>query len=529
MNESGIPEGDGVQRSRLGRVLGWLVPTTVLVAAVCVASSVTAATQTTVTIDFSTAPQCGQLKSLPLDFYEARGIVFTGNFTRCAEYPIFGRSALHVLEGSGDAPGGLGIEGLHARFTTPVVALSMQALPALSGTAEYTLTAFDDAGGVAATTSKTVTQDPGDPADQGVGYFTIELGAITTPATSFVLTSRFIRSSLGPPICAAGPGTFCFEFAVSPITFVAVGAPPPVEPARIENGSFEAGIAPWVLRHDLGATVALDSTTHTDGAYSARVDSSVADPASPHRTQLRQEHHRLRAGRTYTLVFWAKASAARPIVAKLQSSVSPYKSYLTQTINLTTQWQRFAVSYFATVSDANAFAGFNLAQTAGTVWLDDIRMSDTNVLQNGSFELRLTHWTLRRDLGATVALDNRPGQHKEGSLASSARVDSTVADPAFPHRTQLRQENVTLRAGKTYALAFWVKASAVRPIVVKLQSPVSPYASYFTRTINLTTQWQQFTLVHTAAVADANAFVGFNLAQSTGQVWIDQVSLAELP
>jgi hypothetical protein len=72
----------------------------------------------------------------------------------------------------------------------------VEVAPEFGGTGEYTLTAFDSGGQVVATKSVTRTEDPGDPADQGFGYFTIDLGPLPGPARSFILTNRFIRSSL---------------------------------------------------------------------------------------------------------------------------------------------------------------------------------------------------------------------------------------------------------------------------------------------------------------------------------------------
>ena len=47
-----------------------------------------------------------------------------------------------------------------------------------------------------------VTQDEGDPANQGFGYFPIDLGRLSRAAVSFTLRLRFIRSSYGTPECS---------------------------------------------------------------------------------------------------------------------------------------------------------------------------------------------------------------------------------------------------------------------------------------------------------------------------------------
>jgi hypothetical protein len=159
------------------------------------------------TIDFSTAPSASLL---PKDFYRAQGIVFNEEyfvgFIQGDEALVSGSTA------NGDAA------QIGATFTAPVTALSVEVAPAFGGTAEYTLTAFDSGGHAVATKSVTRTEDPGDPADQGFGYFPIDLGPLSDSARSFTLTNRFIRSSTGTPICEGG-GLACFSFGVSTITY----------------------------------------------------------------------------------------------------------------------------------------------------------------------------------------------------------------------------------------------------------------------------------------------------------------------
>ena len=154
------------------------------------------------TIDFSTAPQAPE--PFPKDFYAQQGIVFTeasnvGN--------IQGDEAL------GGAPTVAGV------FTAPIIRLSLEAAPAFQGTAEYTLTAFDRAGLVVDSRAVVVTEDEGDPAHQGFGYFTVDLGTLPRPATSFTFRSRFLRSSFGTPDCGGEPVERCFSYGVRSITF----------------------------------------------------------------------------------------------------------------------------------------------------------------------------------------------------------------------------------------------------------------------------------------------------------------------
>ncbi len=83
---------------------------------------------------------------------------------------------------------------------------------------------------------------------------------------------------------------------------------------------------------------------------------------------------------------------------------------------------------------------------------------------------------------------------------------------------------ISLSAGQGYQVTFLAKASQSRTIDAILQMQASPYTLYANQTFSLTTSWQQFTYSATPG-ASATAFAGFNLAGSTGTVWIDTVSL----
>jgi hypothetical protein len=190
----------------------------VAVVATALVSATNAQPAKAVTIDFSTAPQFPE--PFPKDFYAEQGIVFTEG------------SNVGVIQGD-EALGGA--PTIAAFFTTPITSLSLEAAPAFQGTAEYTLTAFDQTGQAVASTATVVTQDLGDPADQGSGYFTVDLGTLPRAATSFTFRSRFIRSSFGTPNCGDEPVDRCFSYGVRTITFTA--APPlPTNRDQCRNG-----------------------------------------------------------------------------------------------------------------------------------------------------------------------------------------------------------------------------------------------------------------------------------------------------
>lgn len=145
-----------------------------------------------VTIDFSSF---GAGEFFQPDFYRSDGILFPPEqcgTEGCGPWFIGfvqGDAALTL----GDNP--LKDAPLTARLTRPISSLSVRVAPSLQGTATYVLSAFAASGRLLATTSVTVTQDFGDPANTGFGYFTVSLTNLPRPAKSFRLINVFVRST----------------------------------------------------------------------------------------------------------------------------------------------------------------------------------------------------------------------------------------------------------------------------------------------------------------------------------------------
>lgn len=148
---------------------------------------------------------------------------------------------------------------------------------------------------------------------------------------------------------------------------------------EVRNGSFEVtGLLPWFsswsFRNDLAATLTQDTATSTSGAASLRVALPTGSPASPWAVQVRQSPFGLTATASYTLSFWAKASAPRPVTILLQGSLTPWPVYVTRTASLTTGWVNYVYVFAAPASDTKAMVAINLAAAAGTVWVDDVSL-----------------------------------------------------------------------------------------------------------------------------------------------------------
>lgn len=154
--------------------------------------------------------------------------------------------------------------------------------------------------------------------------------------------------------------------------------PPTVGANLVINNSFENSgttwLAPW--KFDVWGTargtIARDTTTKSDGAVSAKSAISKASANAIYQAQLYQSGILITANTSYTVSFSAKASSVRNIGVVLQQFGSPYTLYWQKTTALTTTWQKFSYTATPTVSDNNAFLGFNLASKTGNVWIDDV-------------------------------------------------------------------------------------------------------------------------------------------------------------
>lgn len=148
-----------------------------------------ASADTTRVIDFST--HGGGL--LDSRFYKSDGVVFTPGFVGYVQ----GDDAL--------------IGPIAGKFSPKATSVSVRIAPGYQGTATYTLTTYDSARHVVAAASVTVTQDTGDPANSGWGYFTLGLPSLPSNAASFEVTNTFVRSSY--------PHVTEIAFGVSSVTF----------------------------------------------------------------------------------------------------------------------------------------------------------------------------------------------------------------------------------------------------------------------------------------------------------------------
>jgi hypothetical protein len=144
----------------------------------------------------------------------------------------------------------------------------------------------------------------------------------------------------------------------------------------IQNGSFEDGVAPWLINvRTGGGSIFLDSSTSFDGAYSAQIHVDEASADGSWITQLQQVGLALTAGQAVTVGFSAKAEAPRPIDWVLQRNSPPWTTYGGTMIPLGTDWTKYSFTVTPDESPPDAFFAINLADAAGHVWVDTVSVT----------------------------------------------------------------------------------------------------------------------------------------------------------
>jgi hypothetical protein len=147
-------------------------------------------------------------------------------------------------------------------------------------------------------------------------------------------------------------------------------------PNLIQGGSFEntGTLAPWYFtaNYPAAGNATIDKTTYSSGHASARINVTRADSRNGWNAQFGQSDVAFQKGHTYTITFAAKASANRTGQLDIQLDARPWTEYLKQNFTLSTNWQQYSYTFTPSTNITNAEVNFNLGQSKGTVWVDNV-------------------------------------------------------------------------------------------------------------------------------------------------------------
>ncbi len=141
------------------------------------------------------------------------------------------------------------------------------------------------------------------------------------------------------------------------------------------------------------------------------------------------------------------------------------------------------------------------------------------LISNGKFEQGTTDWSLYRRAGVSAALTiDNAGPHAELAIAD--------AGSSYWHLS-LQQSGVELEAGKTYLVKFAAKAETNRQMRVYITNQNGSQYHYYAQAIG--TSWNGYEYQFTMNEAsDMNSKVSFGFGKEEADVYIDNISIAEL-
>jgi beta-glucanase (GH16 family) len=176
----------------------------------------------------------------------------------------------------------------------------------------------------------------------------------------------------------------------------------------------------------------------------------------------------------------------------------------------------------------------NFANTSGIV---SVLMTDTcmqsatavanitvtpNLWSNFNFEQNYMYWDTRPAYNPAVDFNIATTNVAEGLKAACVQVNTAGANP---WDIQLSKTNLNLTNGTNYTLSFKAKADANKTIPVSFIRSDN-YATIAGRTINLTTNWQTYSMNFTPTLTVANAMFNLDVAGSTGTYCFDDFLFA---
>ena len=148
----------------------------------------------------------------------------------------------------------------------------------------------------------------------------------------------------------------------------------------IENHSFEEDQAAWGLEDGACCgrgglyTMEIDKKNPQHGKQSLKVIGHKATGTDWH-AKVRQKDMSMKAGETYTVIFWARAEKPRQVSLSVQMQHAPWTFYQGGVINLLGQeWEEYHITFNATHDvERDMWVGLAIAQSDTDFWIDNFR------------------------------------------------------------------------------------------------------------------------------------------------------------
>ncbi len=149
---------------------------------------------------------------------------------------------------------------------------------------------------------------------------------------------------------------------------------------------------------------------------------------------------------------------------------------------------------------------------------------------NGGFEAAISDpWRLlvNEPAGNSATLSRDITDKAVG--VASARIDVTAASGVDYH-IKLAQDNHSLEQGVIYDVSFWAKSDTPRTITLGAQKDSPDWRAYgLRRHVSIDTDWKKYTVPFEANETTHDARIQFLVGETTGTVWLDDVSMVVRP
>ncbi|MDE0634375.1 MAG: carbohydrate binding domain-containing protein [Candidatus Poribacteria bacterium] len=148
----------------------------------------------------------------------------------------------------------------------------------------------------------------------------------------------------------------------------------------LENHSFEDDLAAWELEDgtccDRGGEykMEIDRKNPQHGNKCLKVIGIKATGTNWH-AKVKQRNVSMKAGETYTVIFWARSEKPRQVSLNIQEQQDPWTFWQGGDINLTgPEWAEYFVTFTAKETVArNMWVGLSIAQSDVDFWIDNFR------------------------------------------------------------------------------------------------------------------------------------------------------------
>ncbi|MFN8445786.1 MAG: carbohydrate binding domain-containing protein [Caldilineaceae bacterium] len=331
---------------------------------------------------------------------------------------------------------------------------------------------------------------------------------------------------------------------------------------RLNNPSFDQGESSWFHLEFEGAKASYEIADYQ--AVSNTLHVTVNTPSSEDwHVQLGQAQLTVEAGKRYHVSFAIAADRPLTITAMATRAIDPYSAIgWNESIPVGTDWVEHSFEFTATETlygqarilfnfgtvpagsqvyldnlhfvEADAFPGwqgwlydkYGSTAAIAAAWKSEANVSEDEMLSNGGFEDGLNSWFTQSFAPAqgSFSIDNSTVSAGNHSLLVNITLPS-----ADTWRIQAINSPVNLQAGQRYQLSFDAKAQGGATMGAAVAQNHDPYQAIGTyQIVNLTDEWQHFSLPFVATASDANSRVNFDLAQLERTIWLDNVSLKPL-